>query len=1037
MLLIAAKGYSQHELKGVISDENGESLIGANVLIQGTTKGTISDIDGSYTFDDLSAGNYTLEFSYIGYKSKTIQVIIPTAEDLNVTLSVDGQTLDEVIVVGYGVQRKREVTGNIAKVDGSRIMQTVTPSFESALQGQAAGVSVIQGSGLAGSSSVVRIRGISSISADSEPLYVIDGIPLETNYFLAQANWQNGAFNNNPLASLNPNDIESVEILKDAAAAGIYGSRGTNGVILITTKRGRSTKGIQFDFSTRLGTSQAAARPSFLNGREWLELRQEAWELDGNTGTVWIPNYSSPMDSEAFKRQAYDAASQVNTDWWDALTHTGTKVETNLGARMGNEKVKAYIGYTFSDNGSYIIGNSLNRHNVRANLDFNLGSKFTALVNGSFNRGVNNRVRVSYTGGLGDAMSVALPIYPIYNEDGTFWRGYNPDGTRQLNELNAPNPVFGNQNFMGQTVDNRYITNVSLRFQATERLNLTANGGYDFLDQDNDIFEEFFGNESNPGYRAERDNRKVRNYNANLLANYDIIRGGENKNSLKLLLGTELQRTNTSGFNNLVYQSVVEGMPQPDIRSTQFVGDGSFVEENIDSTQLFFLNNDIRSFLSFFTRLNYDVKGRYNFQASLRADGSSAFGANNRFGYFPTISAGWIVSEEPWFNSDKINFFKIKSSLGLLGNSNIPANQWIGSLSLFGNYNLDPIRYPTKLENPDLRWETTRVLDASVELGMWNDKLQIELGAYDKFTTDALLNVTVPGYYGFSSFWDNVAEIKNQGLEATFTYTPFRTNKFSWKTSLNMAYNYNEIVSTGGYLPDAVSGGTNDVRVVEGASVGSNFLIPFVRVDQATGRPIYLNSDGTETFEYDEENDRRVVGDVLPNFSGGWSNNLSFGRFGLDFLFVFSQGFDYYDSSSKRQLSFLTDWNVDRRIADRWRQPGDDARYPRVALDPASHGNDKEWFNTDLWLDDASYVRLRNINLNYQLPTRLLGSIGASQGSIGIGGVNLLTFTNFTGLDPEVVRDFDNVNDRNLSVNISYLTPPQERSYTFMLNLTF
>ena len=1034
-MLLSMQASSQHAIMGTVTDENGDALIGASVVLTEISKGTVTDIDGNYAIENIAAGDYTLEASYLGYSGKALKISVPNGEGrYDFVMQEDGQTLDEVVVVGYGVQRKREVTGNIASISGTKMMETVTPSFESALQGQAAGVSVIQGSGLAGSSSVVRIRGISSISANSEPLYVIDGIPLETNYFLAEANWQNGAFNNNPLASLNPNDIESVEILKDAAAAGIYGSRGTNGVILITTKRAKSTK-LTFDINTRVSTSEAIARPNFLNGREWLELRQEAWELDGNPGTVWIPNYSSETDSEAFKQQAFEDASQVNTDWWDLLTQTGLKYETNLGARMGNERVSAYLGYTYANNESYIVGNALERHNLRANLDFNLGSKLKAQVSSSYNRSLNDRVRVSYTGGLGDAMSTALPIYPVFNEDGTFWRGYNPDGSRPANALNAPNPLFGNENFEGYTLDNRFINNVSLNYLATERLTLTFNGGYDLLKQDNDIFEELEFNGVDPRYRAERDFRQVDNYNANLLANYSILQ--KENQSLRILLGTEMQRTNTSGYNNLVSQQVEDGQIMPGIRSTMYRGEGDFGPENTDSTNFFQLFDDKRSFISFFTRLNYDLNNKYNFQASIRADGSSAFGENNRFGYFPTLSAGWIVSEEEWFNSSWINFMKVKSSVGLLGNSNIPANEWVGTLGLVGQYNGAPIRYPNKLENPDLKWETTRVFDASFEMGMWNDKFQVEFGFYDKYTTDALLNVTLPSYYGFSSFWDNVAEIKNQGIEGTFTYFPIKNNRISWKTSLNLAYNYNEILSTGDYLPDAVAGGTNDVRVVEGASIGTNFLIPFVGVDPDDGRPIYLNSDGTETYEYDEANDRRAVGNVLPNFTGGWSNSIQAGSFGVDFLFVFSQGFDYYDSSSKRQLAFLTDWNVDRRIADRWQRPGDDAKYPRVALDPASHGNDKEWFNTDLWLEDASYIRLRNVNINYQLPQYLTNMIGAERGSIAIGGTNLATFTKFGGLDPEVVRDFDNVKDRNLSVNISYLTPPQERSYTFSLNLTF
>lgn len=1032
-LLAMAPSYAQGQIKGSVLDSRGEPLIGASIEVVGTTKGTISELDGSWVIGNLDEGTYQLEISYIGFGTKTVEAIVPSLTSIDVTLEEDSNQLDEVIVVGYGVQRKREVTGNISSVSGERLLETVTPSFEAALQGQAAGVSVIQGSGLAGSGSVIRIRGASSISAGSEPLYVIDGIPLAVDNFLSENNFENGAFNNNPLASLNPNDIESIEVLKDAAAAGIYGSRGTNGVILITTKKAKSNK-LQIDFSTRVATSEAAAKPDFLNGEEWLQLRQEAWEHDGRTGTVWIPNYSTENDSEEFRREAYNAASQNNTDWWDELTQTGVKYEANVGARFGTDKVKAYLGASYSDNESYIVGNSLTRQNLRANLDFTPSDRFTAAVRSSLNHSVNDRVQVSYTGGLGDAMSVALPIYPTRNEDGSFWRGYNPDGTIEAASLNAPNPLFGNQNFSGFTEDSRYITNLSATYHLTDRISLTANGGHDLLRQNNDRYEFLQFNGVDTLDRSERDFRNVTNLNGNLLANVDLSRG--EKNSLRLLLGTETQYTNTSGYNNFVHRYDPARSGNTIVGGTLYER-GSHDAATVDSSGFNVINNDKRTFLSFFSRLNYDIDTRYNFQVSVRADGSSAFGTENKYGVFPTVSAGWIISDEAWFDNKSINFLKLRSSFGLLGNANIPPNQFVGTVQTFGQYNGEVIRYPARLENPDLKWETTRVFDMGLQIGLLDDKAQVELAYYDKYTQDALLNVALPGYFGFGNFFDNIAEILNRGVEATLTVFPVSTKNVRWRSSINAGYNYNEVTDIGGYLPDAVSGGTNDTRVVPGESIGTNYLIPFLGVDPGDGRPIYLDSSGEPTYEYDEANDRRAVGDVLPNFTGGWSNEVSIGAFSVDALLVFSQGFDYYDSSSKRQLAFLTDWNVDRRIADRWLAPGDDTKYPRVALDPASHGNDKEWFNTDLWLEDASYMRLRNANIRYQLPQKLLTSFGASQGSIAIGGTNLLTFTKFSGLDPEVVRDFDNVNDRNLSVNISYLTPPQERSYSFMLNLTF
>ena len=1011
--------WSQATISGLVTDANGEPLIGATILLENTSTGTATDLDGRFIIEGIDPGVYTITFSYTGFASQSEEVVLSEGEDreFRIVLRESATTLDELVVVGYGVQRKRDLAGNIAKVEGTKLLETVTPSFESALQGQAPGVNVIQGSGLAGSGSVVRIRGISSISATADPLYVVDGVPIDVNYFLAEANWQNGAFNNNPLAALNPNDIESIEVLKDASAAGIYGSRGANGVILITTKRAKKGRP-SVNFRMQLGTSDPTNRPDFLDSRQWLALRQEAWELDGNTGAVWVPNYSSPNDSPEARAAAFQQASAVNTDWWDLLTQTGVKQEYNLGMSFTKNIVGAYIGLTYGDADSYIAGNNLKRYNVRTNLDFNFSPKLTFKLSGSYNYSVNQRVRVSYTGGLGDAMSVALPIYPVFDDDGTYWRGEN--------SMNAPNPVFSNDNFEGYTLDHRVLTSGTLVYQATDRLTFTATGGYDYYLQNNDQYDELdFA--MNPLNRAERDIREVNNYNANVTAQYDVLQAEDNR--LSVMLGSEYQEKVTNGENNIVYFGV---------ESTQFRGRGDFGEESRDLTNYFVLDDDRENFISYFTRTNYTLKNRYVFQATARVDGSSKFGENNRYGFFPSLSAGWIVSEEPFFQSGVVNYMKLKSSFGILGNAGIPSNQWIGTINPVGVYNGEPIRYLSRFNNPNLKWETTNTFDAGIELGLFDDKLSVEASYYLKNTKDALLQLTVPGYYGFGgSFWDNVAEVLNTGFEFNMDYYVVNNAEFQWKTNLNFGYNYNEIISIGDYTEDAVSGGTNDTRVVEGFPVGTNFLIPYLGVDPDNGRPIYEDINGNPTYEYNEARDRQPVGDVLPDLTGGFSNNISYKNFDLSFLFVFSTGYDIYDSSSKRQFGFLTDWNVVDRVADRWMRPGDDAAYPRVTLDPAAHGNDKEWFNTSLWLQDGSYIRLRNLAFGYNLPSSLLERIGVQSARISVGGTNLLTFTNFEGLDPEVVRDFDNVNDRNLSPNITYLTPPQEKSYTLTLNVKF
>ncbi|HYF70040.1 MAG TPA: TonB-dependent receptor [Ohtaekwangia sp.] len=1023
--------YAQTSVTGrVTSGEDGTGLPGVSIVEKGTTNGTVSDAEGNYSI--TVAENAVVVFSFVGFASQ--EVAVNGRNNISIVLQPDVTALGEVVVVGYGTQLKREITGSIAKIDGQEISNMQTTSFEAALQGKAAGVQVTQGSGLAGSGSVIRIRGIASVSANGDPLYVVDGIPITSDNFLQEANWQNGAMNNNPLAAINPADIESVEILKDAAAAGIYGSRGSNGVILITTKRGKvgQVKPV-FNFSMKFGTSDPIAKPKLYNSQEWLQLRQEAWELDGNTGAVWIPGYSVVSDSPAERLAAYEAASMVNTDWWDLLTQTGIKQQYDFSTNFSKKKIRTYIGASYSDSESYIKGNNLKRYSVRANIDYAISKNFDLSLSTSYSKGINSRVRVAYTGGIGDAMSTALPIYPVYDDNGKFWRG---------NTATVANPIWQAGNFQGYTIDDRTINTLSLRYRPIQDLQLTISGGYDYLDQKNDQWESGIlrgiyldldgdGVNETPENRAERDIRFVDNLNINALAEYDYKLNASSK--IKVLLGAEYQQSVTSGKNNMVYLG-------PNVESTVYKDEGSFNDETKDESQQQYINDIKWSFLSYFLRANYALNNRYFLQGTARVDGSSRFGPNKRFGFFPVISGAWLISDEDFLaGANFLDILKLKVAYGITGNANFENNQWRGTYEVNPNptYNNQAIRFPNKVYNPDLKWETTRNFDAGFEMGILNERINAEFSYYLKNTKDVIMNLTMPGYNGFSNFYGNVGEIKNEGVELTLNTVNIETSEFKWTTDFNIAYNTNKVLSIGGYTPDAVSGGTNDTRIVEGYPVGTNFLIRYAGVDPETGRPIYLDKDGYETFEYNEQRDRVPVGDVVPDAVGSFTNMFAYKNFDLSFMFVFVIGADIYDSSSKRQLGFLTDWNTVEDIGNRWRQPGDVAKYPRVTLDPAQHGNSKEWFNTDMVLHDGSYMRLRNISIGYSLPKETIAKIKLTNARIVFSGMNLLTFTKFPGLDPEVVRDFDNQTDRNLSPNITYLTPPQEKSYNVSLSVTF
>jgi len=1013
-MLTISVGWAQNiTVTGTVTDAaDGSPLPGATISVKGTLLGTSTDFNGKYSF--TAPENATLIFSFVGYKDQEIP--LNGRATVDISLEEDITSLSEVVVVGYGVQRKRDVTGSIAKVSGEKIKELPVPSFEAGLQGRAAGVQVIQGSGLAGSGSVIRVRGAGSISAGGDPLYVIDGIPVTQDPFL---NNNRGAMNQNPLAAINPNDIESIEVLKDAGAAGIYGSRGANGVILITTKRGQSGKP-QFNFSTSHGFSAPAVRPEFTSGEEYLQLRQEAWENDGNTGAVWVPGFSSAEASAADREAAFAQASQNNTDWWDLTTRTGYIQTYDLSMSQGTDKFKTYLGASYSDNQSYLRGNSYERLAFRANVDWTIVPKLKASLSSSFSRGQNNRVDAAWSGGLGQAMSTALPIYPVRNPDGTFF-------------TNGANPVRVRELLDWRTVEQRTVNTLSLDYNPIKNLTFRVTGGVDYLDLREDQYRPQELLLSNHIGEAKRFPAWVTNINTNATATY--IWDMDENNSFTFLLGTEYQQSTTERYDEITLVDVDGPLwSDPNI--------GGTLNDEGDS-----LYNRIAregataqwSFLSYFGRINYNLKDRYIFQVLARVDGSSRFGANNRFGFFPAVSGAWVISEENFMQDQStISFLKLRSSYGITGNANIPNFEWIGTYVPPANnlpYAGGDVIFPERLENPNLQWETLTTWDLGLEMNFLADRIQTEINYYNKVSRDVLINRTNPPSTGFGNFWDNIAEIRNTGVELQVSSRNL-VGELKWTTDFNIARNNNEVLDIGDLTPDAVGGGTNDTRIVPGEPVGANFLVRFHGVDPEDGLPIWLDADGNLTKEFSLDH-RVVVGSVVPDAWGGITNTFSYKNIDLSFLFSFTLGGNIYDGSAKRQLGLVTDWNFRTEIGDRWTQPGDEAAFPRLTLNPYPGLPDEWQYNSTMFLYDASFVRLRNLTIGYTFPQNFLDRLGLTSARFAVTGMNLLTFTEFPGGDPEIARDFESAQDRNMSPNVTFLTPPQQRSVTFSLNVSF
>lgn len=1002
-MLIGTSAFAD-KIKGRLVDDKNEPIIGATVAIEKTAFGAVSDANGFYEIKNLPAGTYKLKITYIGYQTTYLEVVaIPdNATDVpkTITIKEDAKALDDVVVVGYGTKLKREVTGSIAKINAKELNDMPIPSFESALQAKLPGVQVTTGSGVAGSAAVIRIRGVASISAGGDPLYVVDGIPITQDFFLNNGNsaGNSGGMNNNPLASINPDDIESIDVLKDAAATAIYGSRGSNGVILVTTKRGRKG-GFSVSYTGSVGISRPTALPNMLNSTQYLQLYQEAYENDGGVGLAPLPGGIS-----------WEQARKTNTDWVDLTTRTGIKNSHSVTISNSGKKGGIYGSVGYSNNESYLVGNRYERISGRLNGDYNITKKLKAGVSTSLSQGTNYRVNTAWAGGLGQAMSTALPIYPVYDSVGNYFSGDNPVKTQELKKW--------------RTTELRSINNIQLDYEIAKGLLATGKYNLDYMQLRDDQYDpQALINSSHLG-TANRYATYVTNYSYSLMLNYR--RTISRVHSMSLMGAYEFQesRTNSSSVSS---NNMTNGFWDDNAGAAE---QGRLPKVNPE---------DGYSFLSYFGRANYDYKKKYFVEFVLRSDWSTKFGANYRYGFFPALSATWVISDEKFFKVPAVSLTKLRMAYGKSGNANIPTNQYLSKWQPAGAstpYYNQPITFPSIIPNPDLRWETSWTFNAGIDIGLFKDRITMTADVYDKRTTDVFMQLALPPSTGFDNYWGNVGSITNRGIEFSITSRNIVGSKFTWTTNFNVSRNWNEITSIGAYSEDAVSGGTNDTRVVVGEPVGTNFLVRFKGIDPANGKPIYLDKDGNETYNWDPK-DRVAVGNIQPKAIGGIGNNFRYKNWEMNVLFNFVLGGDIYESSAKRQNGVVTNWNMRTDLFDRWQKPGDQAAYGRLTQNTATYGSSTPWINTTQWIQDGTFLRLRNVTVAYNLPKSACQKIKLSSMRIAVIGTNLLTFTEYTGLDPEIARDFENATDRNMSPNITYLTPPQEKTYTVQLSVNF
>lgn len=1017
----------------VTSGEDNSPLPGVNIILKGTTIGSVTDIDGNFRLSVPSEGG-TIVFSFIGFTTQEFD--IGTRTLFNVSLQADIAQLSEVVVTGYGSQIRQELTGNIASLNQEDIeMQPVT-SFEQAIQGKISGVLITSQNGKLGQVVEIRVRGSSSISATNQPLVVIDGVPVTTD---DQSRISSGT---NPLADINFNDIASIEVLKDASASAIYGSRGANGVILLTTKRGSASQ-TKFDVNLQFGFSKPSGERDWNNAAQYIELLGEAgfnndqreWggfagltvnDIGPSSGIESNPDYPGSwlesmvdfmdwMDGDYVGSALYSDIVPADTDWQEEAWQDAPFASFDLSASGGNEKTRFYISGSINDQKGILIQNQFERITGRLNLDHNISSKVDIGLNYSVARTENIRVSSDNSFSTPLQLIAQSPITPVKNNNGDF----------------IDNNLFPGAIYYPATVEQAhasFVTTVYRNFLNTyvswnilDNLNFRTEYGFDLLNQNEQRHQnsKTQGGSSVGGFASSRwvqiFNYTTKGYLTwspilNDIHTFNIVAGMEFQESLRNQTNTEAQ-----------------GFPVDQLKTLSSAATPITASSTLNEF----------AFVGYFGRVNYKLNNKYLATLSLRIDGSSRFGENNRYGTFPAASVGWIISEEDFLSgSSVLSFLKLRGSYGLTGNAGIPNYETFGTysaVSYAGNSALAPQQIP----NPDLSWEETSQLDIGIDFGLFNDKLTGGFDYYNKNTQDLLLDVPVPGTSGFRTQFQNVGELENVGIELVLNYT-LAAGDFRWETGFNIARNENKILALAPgqtIIPSTSTRWLNSVVV--GQPIGVHWGVDFEGADPDNGDALwsYTNSAGEKviTNDFNEANvleNRKALGSPTPEWIYGWSNTLRFKGIDFSFLFtgvngnsVFLGGDTFMAANQRWEDNQTTDQNV------RWQNQGDVTMVPQARYARNNGGQP-----SSRYVSDASFIRLKTASIGYTLPSGVLDKIAFSNVRIYVSGTNLFIITDYLGWDPEVNTDY---RANNVNLGNDFYSAPQPRTITFGIRAGF
>lgn len=996
-------GEQKDVVTGKIVDSNGLPLPGVTILFKGTTDGTISNIDGVYSIS-IPTGGATLVYSFIGMIPQEIEIGGQT--EINVTLMQDYIGIEEVVAIGYGTSRKEDLVSSVSQVKAEALQNQPTVRVDQALQGRAAGVEVTSSSGAPGSSAVVRIRGTSSINGNNNPLFVVDGFIAGTDF---------------NLNNLNVNDIESIDVLKDATALAIYGTRGAAGVILITSKSGKGVaKGkTKVSINQYISYQQTANRIELADSKLYAEYRNEEAQF--------VPGADGFGDNDASIAELFDPETVGYTDWIDLVSQNGLINNTDVSVSGNANKANYYVSFNHFDQEGVVRESGIERYTLRTNLDFNLSSKFNAglRLNISKYKKENNKVQYS------TIVTDVVPIREIYDENGDFTSIHPVTGSTQRN------PEADLQLRTDHDLVTNLVTNAYVDYTPIKDLVFRTSVGVELNNWKN--------NQYLPGVLPDRTSTglggyaKIQTNNAQSILNENTVTYGKEfgDHSIKVLGGFTMQH-----ISNESTSMSAQGFPN-DVLEYNNLSFGSDPLLNTVGS-----GYSQRTFVSFLGRINYSYQGKYLLTVVGRRDGSSVFEEGNKYAFFPSVGVAWNADKESFMeNIDAISMLKVRGSYGVVGEQGVSTYNSLAKFSSSATYfneTLVPAVLIGALPSKDLTWETTKQFDLGVEIGLLNNRFSMEADFYNKQTEDLLLARDLPGTAGGTQL-QNVGSLENKGFELSLSSVNISNKDFSWETTLTVSANRNKVLDLGGddyiNLDQPSNQGGNGLRLIPGEAapvfIGARYLGTYKTEQEIIddgrvgvsflGGPRFQDMDGNSVIN---DEDKVVTGSPQPDFYGGLRNTLNYKGLSFDCFFQFSYGNDMYNKLTHLGWFGRGESNVVPDVADRWIQGvNETSDIPRAGTSTSLFNP-----NNSQMIEDASFIRLKSLSVGYDLPVGKWGMGNLfSRFNIYAAGNNLLLLTKWTLGDPEV----SSYGSNNLSQGVATGQYPYARTYTVGVKIDF